>query len=293
MLRRLHVWGRKMERIGVLGLGRMGREIALRLKSRGADVTGWSRSGMPDGLAIAAADSPAAVVQAADILILSLFDDAAVEAVLDQLFAAPVDGRLIIDTSTVSPVLLKGRLDQARALGASLADAPIAGGPEMVANGSCGIFLGGAEADVARARPVLELISDRVIATGGLGTGMGLKVVNNATIAGIIATLDETMRIARAAGLDFELALRAVAGGPAGPPFLAARVERALGRDDSVGFAVSGVAKDLAVFRGAAADLGVEAPVLDRMHVLADMAQAAGLGERDAAVMLKAAWDRV
>ena len=281
-----------MERIGVLGLGRMGREIALRLTARGAEVTGWSRSGVPEELGIAAADSPAAVAEAADILILSLFDDAAVGSVLDQLLAAPVDGRLIIDTSTVSPVLLKGRLDEARAAGAGLADAPISGGPEMVANGSCGIFLGGAEADVARARPVLELITERVIPTGALGTGMGLKVVNNATLAGIFATLDETMRIARAAGLDFELALRAVAGGPAGPPFLAARIERVLGRDDSVGFSVAGVAKDLEVFRRAAVDLGVDAPVLERMHVLAGMAQQAGLGERDAAVMVKAAWDR-
>ena len=281
-----------MERIGVLGLGRMGREIALRLTARGANVTGWSRSGMPEGLGIAAADSPAALAKAADILILSLFDDAAVSSVLDQLLTAPVDGRLIIDTSTVSPVLLKGRVDQARAAGAGLADAPISGGPEMVANGSCGIFLGGAEADVARARPVLELITERVIATGALGTGMGLKVVNNATLAGIFATLDETMRIARAAGLDFELALRAVAGGPAGPPFLAARLDRALGRDDSVGFSISGVAKDLTVFRAAASELGVEAPVLERMHELTGLAQANGLGEKDLAAMLRAAWDR-
>ena len=281
-----------MERIGVLGLGRMGREIALRLTARGAEVTGWSRSGMPDGLGVTAAESPAALAQVAEILILSLFDDAAVSSVLDQLLAAPVGGRLIIDTSTVSPMLLKGRVDQAHAAGAGLADAPISGGPEMVANGSCGIFLGGAEADVARARPVLELITERVIPTGALGTGMGLKVVNNATLAGIFATLDETMRIARAAGLDFELALRAVAGGPAGPPVLAARLDRALGRDDSVGFSISGVAKDLTVFRAAASELGVEAPVLERMHALTGLAQENGLGEKDLASMLRAAWDR-
>ena len=285
-----------MERVGVLGLGRMGREIARRLAEDGSAVTGWTRSGLSAdearALGVTMAQRPADVAVASDVLILSLFDDSAVRDVLTTLFDSDLSGKLIADTSTVSPMLLRNMQAQAHAAGVALVDAPISGGPEMVANGSCAVFLGGAPGDVARAEPVLARFAGRVIRTGALGTGMGLKVVNNATLAGTFATLSETLSIAKRAGLDFELVLRALAGGPAGPPWLGARLDRILGLDDSVGFSIDGAAKDLAVCRGSAAELGIDVPVLDRMAALTAVAQEEGLGERDLAAVLSTAWAR-
>ena len=171
-------------------------------------------------------------------------------------------------------------------------DAPIAGGPEMVANGTCGVFIGGETADVDRAKPVMDMISGRVMHTGALGAGMGMKIANNALIAGTIVALDEILQIARAAGLEFEMVMRLVAGGPAGAPFLGQRMDKILGKDDSVGFPVSGTLKDVSVFAGAAAELGVDAPMLTRAKEIMTMAADQGLAERDAAALFRAAWDR-
>ena len=288
--------GRSMERIGILGLGRMGREIARRMASQGAEVTGWTRSGMSADqaadLGIAAAESPAALAAVSDVILLSLFDDAAVGQVIDALMAADLSGKMIIDTSTVSPRLLSGYADRAGEADVMLSDAPIAGGPEMVADASCGVFVGGSAAAFARAEPALLLFSSRVVHTGPLGAGMGTKIVNNAMIAGLFATLSEIVQIAKRAGLEYETTLRVLANGPAGPPFLRARLDRALGLDDSVGFPISGVNKDVAVFRAAADELGVVAPMLARAAEIAGLARDEGLEARDAAAMIRAAWDR-
>lgn len=280
------------ERLGVIGLGRMGRAMAARLADQGAAVTGWTRSGLTDADAqamwIKAADGLEGLVAGSDVLILSLFDDDAVRAVLDQLTAFDLDGKLIIDTSTVSPGLLP-----AYAGGPfGLVDAPISGGPEMVTAGSCGIFIGGASGDVTRAEAVLRLVSQRIVVTGALGTGMGMKIANNAMLAGFFATISEVAQIGKQAGLDFAQMMQVIAGGPAGPPFIQARMPRVLGEDDSVGFPVRGTIKDVDVFRGAARELGVDTPVLARAAEVMELAEAEGLGDRDLAVMVRAAWDR-
>lgn len=281
-----------MERIGVAGMGRMGREIARRAAGQGAEVTGWTRSGLPADqateLGVAAARGLDALAAGSDIIILSLFDDAAVTGVLDGLFKTELSGKLIIDTSTVSPRLLRSYEGR----GAALVDAPISGGPEMVANASCGVFIGGSDADAERARRAIELFSTRVFHVGPLGAGMGMKIANNALLAGVFATLTEIVQIARGAGLEFETVMRVLAGGPAGPPFLSQRMDRILGVDDSVGFPVSGTLKDVGVFAAAAAELDVEAPVLARAREVIEMAMAEGHEDHDAAVMIRAAWDR-
>ncbi|MBF9046212.1 NAD-binding protein [Rhodobacterales bacterium LSUCC0031] len=278
-----------MDRIGVIGLGRMGSAIATRFAAHGVIVTGWTRSGQ------ACADVPCApdllsLVARADILVLSLFDDAAVSEILAALVDCPLAGKLVIDTSTITPGTVLAHAARIEAAGAYLADAPISGGPEMVANGTCGVFLGGCHNAARRAQAALAPLSGRIFHVGPLGTGLVMKAVNNAMMQSYFAALAEQMRVARHAGLSLEMALSILAGGPAGAPVLADRMPRILGHDASVGFPIRGAAKDNAVFRRIAAEAGVATPTLDAAGALIGAAINAGLAEADVAAMIAMAY---
>ncbi|WP_263298382.1 NAD(P)-dependent oxidoreductase [Rhodobacter sp. TJ_12] len=280
----------RMERIGVIGLGRMGAAIAQRFGMAGAPVRGWTRSGrtVPG---VSGADSLAGLVAQSDVVILSLYDDAAVGAVLDTLLELPLEGRQIIDTSTVSPQIVQSRAAALTGKGARAVDAPISGGPELVRAGQCGIFIGGAEADAMAARAVLAPLSERIFHTGPLGAGLVMKVINNGMLQAYWAGLADLMPLARRAGLPLETVLTILSGGPAGLPALRDRLPKVLGQDDSVGFPARGVFKDNALFRQIVAAHGGHAPTLERLAAEEGAAQAAGLLDHDLARLVWLAYE--
>lgn len=278
--------GQDMDRIGVIGLGRMGAAMAARFAGQGAPVTGWTRSSRAvDGVPMA--PDLAGLVASSDVLILSLYDDAAVTETLDRLLSLDIAGKLIAETSTVVPANLTSRADRFAATGAMVVDAPVSGGPEMVAAGSCGFFIGGAADAAARAQAALSALTDRIFHVGPLGTGLVMKVVNNALMQSYTAGLVEQLQVAARAGLPLETALTILCGGPAGLPMVRDRLPRILGADHSVGFPISGVAKDNAVFRRIAAEAGVVTPTLDAFAALLDEAKAAGLADADIAALMR------
>ncbi|WP_439138536.1 NAD(P)-dependent oxidoreductase [Roseicyclus sp.] len=281
--------GVMMDRIGVVGLGRMGSAIATRFADQGVAVTGWTRSGRSVDDVESVPDLFSLVARA-DIIVLSLFDDAAVGETLAALLACPLAGKLVIDTSTIVPGTLLRYAAEIEAAGAHLSDAPISGGPEMVASGSCGIFIGGCHAAVERAQAALAPLSGRIFHVGPLGTGLVMKSINNAMLQSYFAGLAEQMRVARQAGLSLEMALTILSGGPAGAPALADRMPRILGHDGSVGFPIRGAAKDNAVFRRVAAEAGVATPTLDAASAMIAAAIDAGLAEADIGALIAMAY---
>jgi 3-hydroxyisobutyrate dehydrogenase-like beta-hydroxyacid dehydrogenase len=280
-----------MEKIGVIGLGRMGAQIALRLQSQGYDVRGWTRSGKKvDGIA-AAPDLPTLIGQS-DTLILSLLDDNAVAEVLDVCLNCDLSGKQIIETSTVVPTILQDRITQILEMGATAVDAPISGGPELVAAGDCGVFIGGENRAAARAQTVIEGFSARVFHVGPLGTGLVMKTINNSMLQAYFAGLDDMMPLAKRAGLPLETAMRILCGGPAGLPMLADRLPKILGEDDTVGFAVSATQKDNDVFQRVVAAYGLDAPTITLFGNTVTQATDAGLAESDPAALVAWAYNR-
>ncbi len=251
------------ERIGVIGLGRMGGALARRLAGQGMPVTGWTRSGGDPGIAgLVLAPRLEEAVAASDILLLSLFDDAAVREMLARLARLDLAGRLIVETSTVSPAVVREAAPAIEAAGGRLIDAPISGGPEMVAAGTVGLYLGGAEADVARFAPVGVRLSSRVVPVGGLGAGHAAKIVNNAAMGGAWQAMIESFRLGARLGLDLETMLAIMERSPATAPAFRDRIPKMNGADPTVGFPVAGVVKDQALFLAVAAEAGVELPAL-------------------------------
>ncbi len=275
------------ERIGVIGLGRMGCAIAERLAAQGFRVTGWTRSGVDPGISgVAFAGSLETAVAASDLLVLSLFDDAAAREVLSRLAAGDLAGRLIVEASTVAPAVTRAAAAAIEAAGGRLIDAPISGGPEMVAAGTAGLFVGGAEADVARFGPVASCLSARTLHVGALGAGHAAKIVNNTAMGGAWQAMIESFRLGIRLGLDLDTMLDLMADSPATTPAFRARIPKMRGQDPTVGFPVAGVVKDQTLFLETARAAGVTLPALEAARENFIRTAEAGHAEADLAAVI-------
>ena len=202
-----------MDRVGIIGLGKMGMPIARNLAERGFEIIGYRRSGSPELIASGgvAAASPAEVAERADVLLSILPDAAAVEEVvcgeagtLTKLRA----GTVHIEMSTVD-VGHKGRTrDAVRRCGGDLLDCPISGGPGMVSRRLATTFASGDQASVDSVRPVLDAISGPWVYTGAFGTGARMKYIASMLLATHTVAAAEAMVLARRSGLDLELVQR-------------------------------------------------------------------------------------
>jgi 3-hydroxyisobutyrate dehydrogenase len=277
------------ERIGVVGLGRMGSAIATALLSKGFPVSGWNRSPVVDATPFPVVPDLAALVAASDILILSLFDDAAVSDVIRSLLDQTISGRLIVDTSTVRPDTLAAFADPLKTAGATALDAPISGGPAMVITATAGLFVGGSVADLARFQPAARSIAARVRHIGPLGSGAAAKIVNNMMLLGHWESLREAMLVGRRAGLSARTIVEIVADGPAGTAALRGRMAEVLGETDRVGFSVVGGLKDASLFLDVAESYGVDVPAMSAGHAAFAALVDQGFADDDLAAVIREA----
>ena len=199
-----------MDRVGVIGLGRMGLPIAMNLMSRGFCVTGYRRSGSTE-LVKAGGDvaaSAAEVAACADVLLSIVPAAADVEEIIEGpagTLTALKEGTIHIEMSTID-VDRKARLrDQMRAKGGDLLDCPISGSPGMVAPRLATTFASGDQASVRTVSAVLDAISGPWIYTGAFGTGAQMKYIANLLLAVHTVAAAEAMALARRSGLDLEL----------------------------------------------------------------------------------------
>lgn len=275
--------------VGIAGLGRMGRAIAEKLAAGDVTVTIWNRTpGRAAGLpGCRVAPTLAGLAEAADIILTSLIDDAAVDAVYDGLLAAPVAGKLFIETSTIRPETSQALAVRAAALGADFVDAPIAGGPAVLRAGQCLAFVGGGGAAVARARPVLERFCRRVEPVGPAGSGAAMKLVANLPIAVYFQGVAEALALGQGYGLDLERMLGILVDTPAGLPLLARKVPSILGAEEEIPFDIAGVRKDLLVMTASAQRAGVPTPAGTAALTAAAAATAAGWGAKDFAQIIR------
>ena len=279
------------ERIGVIGLGRMGSALAARSSSQGYETCGWSRSG---GCAETAAagnytlsEALKEAVALSDILMLSLLDGGAVEDILGQLAKLDLTSKLIVETSTISPDITRRNHAAITGAGGTLVDAPISGGPEMVADGTMGLFIGGDDDAVERFMRIAPAFSNRIAHVGGLGAGAAAKIVNNIAIAGAFGSAIEAVSVGSKMGLDLRTMMGFLENSPGITPMLKARIPMILGDDDRVGFSMNSGAPAGEMFLDEASKLGVATPALEAQIERAREAQAAGLGEKDYAAIFK------
>ena len=266
-------------RIGIVGLGNMGKAMAGRLVSTGAEVVGYD---LDAGSVAAAAANGAGIASAlagvaAPVVILSLPQEKAVAAVLAELLPALPAGAVVVDTSTLDPLAARGFHAEAAAAGIAYLDAPVSGGPAGAGAGTLAMMLGGDAAAIALARPVLERMAGRLIHVGGPGAGQVAKLVNNLLVATHLAVAAEALRIGERAGVPAEALLPVINAASGRSAATEVNFPRWIlpGGFDS-GFSAGLMRKDVRLALGLAAAVGAE---LDACARAAAMWEASPVGD--------------
>lgn len=209
-----------MKTVGVIGLGNMGRGMALSLKRGGFNVLGFDAApGVAEKLqeeGVQARASVAEITRDAEILILSLPTSDIVEKVVlgdDGVLANAKAGLIVVDTTTADPESTRKVAAALNAANVGWVDGPVSGGPKGAATATMVMVLGGSDEDVAAVEPALAVISAKRTHVGPAGAGHVTKLINNLLTGVHLLATSEALRAAEAAGIDPEKLVEALNGG--------------------------------------------------------------------------------
>lgn len=280
-------------RVGFIGLGKMGRPMALKLLQAGFALTVHSRSRPPvDELVQAgaqAATSPREVAQASEVVLTSLPNPTAVEEVYlgpAGLVAGAREGHIFLDTSTVSPATSRKVAQAAQAQGARFLDAPVSGGTAGAQAGTLTVMVGGDKAAFEEAMPVLKAIGQNIHHVGPVGQGSVVKLVNQLLVGINMAGVVEGMVLGVKAGADPEVVYEVLRTSFGGSAMLSRAVPLFLKRNFKPGTPVGLLGKDLGLIGELGQELGVRLLLGRLAEQIFGEAKALGLGEEDMAALV-------
>ncbi len=291
---RARVTGTDNGSLAFIGLGAMGAGMAARLLAGGATVTVHNRSPQKARELVeagaTAASSPAGAVAEADLVLLSLADEHAVDAVLfgeGGLQGAIRPGTLIVNTSTTSPEYARTVPQRVAAFGGRYLEACVVGNPQHAHAGELRIFAAGLPADFAAAKALLERLGRQVVYVGAPGRASVMKLVFNVLLGAQLAAVAEAVSFGERAGLDRNALLGAIGNSGFSSPVMAFRTPLMQQRRyEPASFRLRLMSKDLHLVLAEAALTGTSLPVVATAARRYDDAIAAGFGDVDAAAIL-------
>jgi 3-hydroxyisobutyrate dehydrogenase-like beta-hydroxyacid dehydrogenase len=278
------------QKIGFVGLGHMGGNMAARYLGAGYTVYGEAahREGLEDLLdqGLTWCDTPREVAQSADVVITSIPSDDVLREIAagdDGLVAGLQEGKTWVDMSTVSPRVSREVAEQVRPTGALMLDAPVSGSVPQVKSGTLTIMVGGPKEAYDRVEGILrELGTPTHI--GENGQGLVLKLAINISLAVQMLALSEGLLLAERDGVDRKLALEVMTESPIGSPMLKARVPLILDPDEAW-FSVALMHKDIRLALQTADELDVPVPSAHAADEVLTEADKLGFSDRDIAVL--------
>jgi 3-hydroxyisobutyrate dehydrogenase-like beta-hydroxyacid dehydrogenase len=279
-------------KIGFVGLGHMGGNMAARFLAAGYPVLGEDRSRdqaaqlIDDGLQWC--DTPRQLAEAAEIVFTSLPNDRVVEDAAsgdDGILAGLAPGKVWVDVSTVSPRVSRELADRARARGAAMLDAPVSGSVPQVQSGTLTIMVGGDEDAYERVEPVLRELGTPT-RIGENGQGLALKLAINISLAVQMLALAEGLLLAERDGVDRKVALDVMTQSPIGSPMLKARAPLVLDLPDDAWFGIELMHKDIRLALSMADDLDISLASAQAADQALVRAEELGYGERDLAALV-------
>ena len=281
-------------KVGFIGLGIMGRPMAKNVLKAGFSVTAYNRSPGPrEDLAEAGADvvpTPREAAAGADIVITNVTDSPDVEQVIlgpDGAIEGAAPGTIVVDMSTISPEVTRRIGARLAERGVKMLDAPVSGGDAGAIAGTLAIMVGGDAEDVARVRPVLEAMGQRITHCGPLGAGQTVKLCNQVAITGALLGVCEALLFAQKNGVDPSTMIEAISAGAAGSWQLSNLGPKIVNRDFAPGFKVGLMRKDLRLAMENAQQQQIPLPGLALVSQLFSAAQAAGLGDEGTQALAK------
>ena len=280
--------------VGFIGLGIMGRPMAKNLMEAGYELVIHNRSPekaeelAEEGKATAAG-SPREVAEASDIVITMLPDSPDVEAVVageGGVLEGIRNGALLVDMSTISPVVTEELSEMVREKGASMLDAPVSGGDVGAIEGALSIMVGGSEEDFERARPLFDVMGKVATHVGPTGAGQVVKACNQIVVALTIEAVSEALVLGSRGGVEPEKLVEALSGGLAGSAVMEAKKEKFFSHDFEPGFRIELHHKDLGIALAAGREYGVALPVTAIVDQMLEASMAKGRGDRDHSALL-------
>lgn len=284
--------------IGIAGTGRMGTALARRLVETGHRVRVWNRSPERTAAAVAAGAEAVdlAALSACEVILLSLTDAAACGLVLRDLTLAGLQGRLVVDMSTLLPDEARSLAAIAAQAGADFLHCPVGGTVGRALKGQLPGNAGGSETAFARAKPVLDQLCQRVEYPGSPAAAARMKLALNLPLARYWQVLGESFALLRGAGVPDDLAISLIADSSAGPTVLKTRaqvvIDTLAGRDQPGTFDIAGLAQDLGLAPTLAEAEGAELPLARATRPRYGAALAAALGGFDGASLTRRTAER-
>jgi len=275
-------------RVGFIGLGTMGKPMATNLINAGYPMVVYNRSRGPveelEALGAQGARSSREVAEKTDLVVTMLPDSSdVIQVVLGAkgVLEGARSGYTIIDMSTISPVAARMIAEKAAARQVSFLDAPVSGGERGAIEGSLSIMVGGDRRVFEKCMDIIKVLGKNIVYMGGTGTGQTAKACNQIVVALTLEAWGEALVLARKAGLDLNLLVKALAGGFAGSRVLDARGPHILAGDFQPGFKARLHQKDLRIALETGDTLGVSLPVTSLVHQMFGALKAAGKGDLD------------
>jgi len=275
-----------LKKIGFIGLGIMGKPMAMNLLKAGYPLTVWNRtrSKMDELVAMGAygAESPKEVAEKSDVVITMVTDAAAVEQVIlgpNGVIHGARPGLIVIDMSTISPIAARRIAKELEKKGVKMLDAPVSGGEKGAREATLSIMVGGPKEVFEECLPIFQCLGKRITYMGSAGMGQTAKMCNQVVCALNIQAVCEGLMLGAKAGLDVERLLEAISGGAASSWMLINLGPKMIKRDFKPGFKIRHQQKDLRYALELAAELKLPLPGTAIVHQMLRAVEAEGLGE--------------
>ncbi len=280
--------------IGFIGLGIMGKPMARNLmkagyplvvhnRSRGA-VEEFSKEGTQTAL------SPQEVAEQSEVVITMLPDSPDVELVYageHGVFAGAKPGALLIDMSSISPVVARKLAAEAEKRGMDMIDAPVSGGEAGAISATLSIMIGGKAAAVERAMPIFQALGKNIVHVGEAGAGQVTKAANQMVVGTTIAIVSEALVLSAKAGVDPAKVRQALLGGFAQSKILDAHGQKMLERNFKPGFRIRLHEKDMKIALATGAEYGVPLIVTSQVAQMMTAMKSMGNGDLDHSALVK------
>jgi len=282
---------RNAHSIGFIGLGLMGRPMALNLHAAGVPVCVYNRSQavvrdlLAAGLSTAA--TPGEIARRTDTVIFMLPDTPTVETVMDALIADLPPASLVIDMGTTEVSVTRALGARLHAIGCDFIDAPVSGGTIGASAGTLSIMVGGTERAVNRAQPIFDILGSQMVHVGPTGTGQIAKAANQVIVGLTISAVGEALKLAERAGADPARVRDALKGGFAASRILEVHGQRMISGDFTPGGKCTTQRKDLHQALKLAQEHGLSLPTTAQVKDQYDRLIDAGLGDLDHAALIK------
>lgn len=283
------------EKLGFIGLGKMGTPLTRNLLADGHEVSGYDIDPKRMQMLKEAGGHPASsakdVASRSDVVFTMLLKPEHIEESTigpEGIAAAGKDGLVLIEMSTMNPNWSRGLAEKLAGQGVAMLDAPVSGTVPHVESRTLAYMVGGEKAAYERVLPIIEPLAKSVIHTGGNGTGCSMKLVTNLIVNAGVALLAEGLLLGERSGLSSETIMNCLRSGAAASHVLELKGEKILARDFTPHASVGIYVKDLGLCVALAGEMGFEIPMTAAGLGMFERAEKAGWKEDDCARVIEA-----